>query len=632
MNAAPATALRGEIETPRPLRAAAGHVELTGWCLDGDRVPAVRLVTATATLPATTYVARPDFGGATCGFTITGQLPAGIHLAHFEAQRADGTWETFRRYSLRVDPAPLAIALEWPQSTGTVTDRVRFAGWAVHPRHPLRSLSLRFGHQDVPCDRTTARADVAALFPLAPHARDGGFITREKLPAGHGQLRLRATLADGSVTVARTDVTVSIAADENTPASLDLAAPRVGLPRHARPPAAPAAPTAAHPLNVLIVLPGNFAANNSLQATALADELAAAGHRCAVAVSCDKSTVAIHAAPRFTPLTHAEAATFRFADGRPADVIHAWTTREIVRLTATTLQRATGARLVVHLEDNEQQILALTVGRSAAELEQLPDAELNRLITPDLSHPRRAREFLTAADGLTLITARLREFAPVAARCLTLWPAADARYFFPRPRPDAFRALLGFGPDTTVLFYPGNVHAANAAEVRELYAAVARLNESGVPVRLIRAGVDAVDFLGAHATRAREHVIELGPISHHRHVPELMALADILVQPGVPDAFNDYRFPSKLPEFFALGRPVVLPRTNLGEKARHGVDAYVLERADAAGIVRAVRELRADPALAARLAEGAQRFSAEHLSWRRSAESLAKFYAALAPS
>jgi len=127
-------------------------------------------------------------------------------------------------------------------------------------------------------------------------------------------------------------------------------------------------------------------------------------------------------------------------------------------------------------------------------------------------------------------------------------------------------------------------------------------------------------------------VLELGQILHHRHLAPLMALADFFVQPGLPDAFNDYRFPSKLPEFFALGRPVILPRTNLGNVVRHGVDAFVLERADAAGIAGAVRELRADPALAARLATGATQFAADHFSWRRSAEALAKFYASLAAS
>jgi glycosyltransferase involved in cell wall biosynthesis len=111
-----------------------------------------------------------------------------------------------------------------------------------------------------------------------------------------------------------------------------------------------------------------------------------------------------------------------------------------------------------------------------------------------------------------------------------------------------------------------------------------------------------------------------------------MALADIFVQPGVPDAFNDYRFPSKLPEFFALGRPVVLPRTNLGTALRHGVDAYVLDRADAAGIAGAVRALREDPALAERLARGATAYAAANFSWRRSAAALASFYAGLAAS
>ena len=79
----------------------------------------------------------------------------------------------------------------------------------------------------------------------------------------------------------------------------------------------------------------------------------------------------------------------------------------------------------------------------------------------------------------------------------------------------------------------------------------------------------------------------------------------------------------------ALGRPVILPRTNLGTRVRHGIDAYVLDRADADGIAGAVRTLRADPALSDRLAQGATAFAAQHFSWRRSAAALAKFYAAL---
>jgi glycosyltransferase involved in cell wall biosynthesis len=145
--------------------------------------------------------------------------------------------------------------------------------------------------------------------------------------------------------------------------------------------------------------------------------------------------------------------------------------------------------------------------------------------------------------------------------------------------------------------------------------------------------VDQVAFMDADlARRVAPRVLNLGQILNHRHLPPLMALADLFVQPGAPDAFNDYRFPSKLPEFFALGRPVVLPRSNLGESLRHGEDAWVLPRADAAGIAAAIRELRARPDLADRLARGAAEFARRHLDWRRSAATLANFYAGLTRS
>jgi hypothetical protein len=56
----------------------------------------------------------------------------------------------------------------------------------------------------------------------------------------------------------------------------------------------------------------------------------------------------------------------------------------------------------------------------------------------------------------------------------------------------------------------------------------------------------------------------------------LLALADLLVQPGKPDAFNDYRFPSKLPEFLSVGRPVILPDTNIAKHMVHRRHGFVV--------------------------------------------------------
>ena len=50
-------------------------------------------------------------------------------------------------------------------------------------------------------------------------------------------------------------------------------------------------------------------------------------------------------------------------------------------------------------------------------------------------------------------------------------------------------------------------------------------------------------------------------------LPALLRLADVLVQPGESNRFNTHRLPSKLPEFLASGRPVIMPRANLGLRA-----------------------------------------------------------------
>lgn len=619
----------GEIETPRPLRARDGHVSLTGWCLvPGEAVPpAVRLNTDARSLALSARIPRPDLASLhpgeksarDAGFAIEGRLPAGVHLARFEARLPDGQWHCFKSLSLVVEPPAFATAIEFPANTAVATTRVHVEGWALHPRHAVQELSLRYGHQDIPCELGRPRTDLPQSHPESAHAAQAGFKSRTILAAGRGPLRLKARLSDGSTVVGRTSLTVEINRDENHGPAIDLAAPRVPLGRPARR-AAPPAVTSSRPLNVLFVSHGNFTANSTLQIAALANELALAGHRCAVSVPQDLTTLAYHQSPRFRGLLHGEAISGGggFADGRGPDVIHAWTTRESVRHTSLAVQAKFGGRVIVQLEDNEHEIRRQQLSGGVGSV--------------DLTDPVRGSEFLQTADGVTLIVGALAEFVPKTKPSITVWPAADARYFHAHPLQPEFRRALRIDPETVLLFYHGNVHATNAGEMRELYRSLLLLNERGPQVLLIRAGTDQVDFLGDLAPRVAPHVLHLGPIHNHRHLPPLMALADIFVQPGVPDAFNDYRFPSKLPEFFAIGRPVVLPRTNLGTVVRHGEDAYVLERADAAGIAAAVTELRSNPALHEKLSRGALAFAANHFSWRRSAESLEKFYLSLLPA
>lgn len=522
--------------------------------------------------------------------------------------------------------------VDTPRPLRTVGGRVDVFGWCFQEGVPSSpAVRLRAGDYVLNAGEGLHRPDVVKHHAGLCPPKDCGFRIRGALPAGLQQVQFEARSADGIWTTFKV-VAIDVEARQElhpppTPDEVPRAQ-RVVLPRCDRRPPERTTTQARAALNVLFVIPGDFESNNALHVIALATHLTHVGHCCIIAAEPPLETLRTHEDPVFAGCTHDEARnrTPTFTDGRGPDIVHAWTTRENVRKVCTHVLPESGARLVIHLEDNEAHVLSRFMNRSLEELRSLPAAEAGAILPSNASHPLLAETFLASADSVTLIVDRLRDFVPEAMPTLTFWPAADERYFFPRPRPDRFRAAMGLGTSHTVLFYHGNVHPANVEEMRSLYEAVARLNETGTAVTLIRAGRNFCDFPGNLAARTSNCVLELGQIAHHRHLPELMALADFFVQPGEPDSFNNYRFPSKLPEFFAIGRPVILPRTNLGLSLEHGRNAFVLDKADASGITDAIRTLRADPILAQRLAEGAREFAAAHFSWPRSARLLSDFY------
>jgi glycosyltransferase involved in cell wall biosynthesis len=382
--------------------------------------------------------------------------------------------------------------------------------------------------------------------------------------------------------------------------------------------------------NILFVLYHDFSANSAVHVHNFANQLAALGHSTAVAIPEDSDRGAGLGEQNYFVQRFDQVAgdwSRVFPNGQPPGFVHAWTPRENVRLFCEKLAGLCDFSLLVHLEDNEELILEVNLGTSFKKLASSRSAE----IPGNLSHPRHYRDFIASAGGVTMIMDRLERFVPPKLPKLILWPGADEQLFFPRPRDPELLAQLGIANGTIVLCYTGNVHSANARDVRSLYLAAAILDREGTPARLIRTGRDFCSFLGPDEEWAHKVSIELGHVPY-QEVPALLGLADVLVQPGADNAFNEFRLPGKLPEFFAMGRPVILPRTNIGRFVRHGRDALVLDKVDALGIVDAVLQLRADTALRERLAAGAVTFGREHFDWKRNARALAGFYEKISDS
>lgn len=375
--------------------------------------------------------------------------------------------------------------------------------------------------------------------------------------------------------------------------------------------------------NILFVLYHDFSANSAVHVHNVANQLAALGHSTAVAIPEDKDRGLALGEQNYTVhrFDQVDGDWSRvFPDSSAADIVHAWTPRENVRLFCEKIAGFCDYSLFVHLEDNEERILEVNLGMSFESLSR------SRSETPkNLSHPRNYRTFIASAAGVTLIMDRLEQFVPPEVPKLTLWPGADEDLFHPRPRDPALLEELGISEGTVILCYTGNVHSANAREVRSLYLAAAILDREGTPTRLVRTGRDFCPFLGPDEEWGRWISIELGHIPY-QEIPAILSLAHVLIQPGANNAFNEFRLPGKLPEFFAMGRPIVLPRSNVGRFLRHGEEAWVLDKVDALGIVDAVLEICANKALSERLAAGATSFCRQYFNWRKNTETLDEFY------
>ncbi|MGE3933704.1 MAG: glycosyltransferase [Rhodospirillaceae bacterium] len=380
-------------------------------------------------------------------------------------------------------------------------------------------------------------------------------------------------------------------------------------------------------MNVVFVNYHHFASNSAIHIFNLANRLAAHGIGCAVAVPDGVATVTTLGKPAFQALTYedARAGRFAFPDGGPPTLVHAWTPREGVRQLTEDLVRRWRCPYTVHLEDNEELIAAQQLGTTTHDLAALPPHELDRLIGPGLSHPHRYKAFLAGAAGVTVIIDRLFEFKPPAVPGEIIWPSYDDDLFVPQRADPELRRRLGLGEADKVIVYPGNVHAANLAEMKSLYLAVDVLNRRGLKLKLVRIGEDYADPLEGELADVKAHIVFAGR-RPHTEIAKYLALADVLVQPGRSDPFNDYRFPSKLPEFFAMGRPVILPAANVGAVVRDGEEGIVLREGHALEIADAVSRVLGDADLADRLGRGARAFAERALSWEKSADMLRRFW------
>ena len=358
-----------------------------------------------------------------------------------------------------------------------------------------------------------------------------------------------------------------------------------------------------------------------------ANRLTELGHSCIVAVPADPRTVEQIDTAYFQPATYQSVLETpnHFPNSKGADILHAWTPREGVRQFVENYTFQIETKVILHLEDNEEQLLEsyYRTDKIVLERDGLPPSF--QQWEPRLSRPLYWQGFVALADATTRVIDPLKRFICDDTPNIELLPGIDLSLFSPSPPDDNRRKEINILDDEKVIVYPGGITASNREDIRSLYLAVKILNDKGYKTRLIKTGPTDPDFIRSFAFNLDEFVTDLG-IVPRSDLPRLLSLADVCVQPGAADAFNQFRLPSKLPEFLACGKPVITTAANLGLRLTDNEHCLLLQTGSPEEIADKCLQLFDTPSLSVTLAQNSRKFAEANFDLNLNTTGLLEFY------
>ena len=305
------------------------------------------------------------------------------------------------------------------------------------------------------------------------------------------------------------------------------------------------------------------------------------------------------------------------------DLVHLWTPRQpMVSLWRQIHQRCPHAASCLHLEDSEEILTRRSLDWSKADW-QTPPQDVS--VPAGLTDPQEFRQLFTGIQGVSCLVRTLLEDVPSSVPTCCFAPGFEEEMEWEVATETQLRQQLGLEDSEQVVVYCGNGHSANREELRSLYLGIAMAQEAGCRVRLLRTGNDLFGLTEKDRKIRKRVSVELGVVERSL-LPRLLALAELLIQPGHTDAFNRKRFPSKLPEFLASGKALVLPPCNLGLQLKDGQEGILLHNSSALGIRDILLEWLPQVERRSVIGKKGQAYAWRHLRWKFAAETLAKFY------
>jgi len=380
-------------------------------------------------------------------------------------------------------------------------------------------------------------------------------------------------------------------------------------------------------MNILFLLYGDFSTNTSIQISTFANELSLLGHDCVIAIPSNSTEFDngknLYKSYLFDEVFKLGGKVFK--NGGRVDILHACTPRNVVAKFINSYLSNWPTPLALHLEDDELSITSNFLGINKDELAQLSAEHLN-LLPDNFTKPHEFIDLIKMADLVLLVQEKLEILVPPSIPYKSIYWGVDTNLFSPVIIPSRkWKDFLEIEEGEKIIVYHGGINSMNSYAIHDLCHAIQLINEQGFKCRLIRTGPNSLTSYIKSEAISKSYIIDLGVINREE-IPSVLALADVYVQPGRINSFEDLRLPSKMMEFFSMGGPVIVSAVNIANKIKDDIDAIVLSTGSPEQIAKACIRLFSDPDLSAKLGLASRNFALKNFDIKRQAVSLVGAY------
>lgn len=242
------------------------------------------------------------------------------------------------------------------------------------------------------------------------------------------------------------------------------------------------------------------------------------------------------------------------------DIVHSFSNQYVLYI-AYLIKKETNAKLIVHYEDNLEQIF----------FNKLPLIKVLKLLLSGLLYldiwvaynlilERRVRKHIDGYDVLTNPLKKMLEDQLVNKPIKHLYPPADLTLFNPDIDGSYIREELKI-KDKFVLVHSGTIYCHWLEGFKKFLEGVALAHEDIPNLQLVFTGKTVGDetkfFDIINQLDLNEITIYQSYIKKLSEVPAYLAMADVLFNPQTLYEFDEYRLPSKLHNYMASGRAII---------------------------------------------------------------------------